>query len=67
MNGAEDAVMISGVYFSVETPSKLVLREMAYLIVEYVGKYTIQAGRVQEGRGGETTPYRRWEEGETVR
>ena len=57
-NEPEDAVRISGVYFSVETPSKRVVQRRAYLIVEYVGIYNIQSGRIQEGRGGDTTPYR---------
>ena len=54
-NGPEDAVRISGVYFSVETPSKRVAQRMAYLNVPCVGIYTIQSV-IQEG--GETTPYR---------
>ena len=53
-NGPEDMVRISGVYFSVESPSKHVAQRMAYLIVE--GIYTIQSDRIQMG-GGETTPY----------
>ena len=50
-NSPEDAVRISGVYFSVETPSKRVAQRMANLIVEYVGIYTIPSGRIQDGRG----------------
>ena len=52
--GPEDIVRISGVYFSVETPSKCVAQRMAYLSVEYVGIYIIQSGRIQEGRGDHT-------------
>ena len=58
-NALEDAVRISGVYFSAETHSKRAAQKMAYQIVEYFAIYTIQPGRIQEGRGGETTPHGR--------
>src|SRR4029434_3097134 len=67
--GPEDAVRNSGVYFSVETPSQLVLRgahRMSYLVVEYVGIYTIQSGRIQDGRPhptGECRKGRQWDGG----
>ena len=50
----EHAKLFSGVYYRVETSSKRAAERTAYLIAECVGIYTIQSGRIQEGRGHHT-------------
>src|SRR4029434_1171385 len=46
------SLIVSGVYFGVETPSQLGAQSKAYLIAEYVGIYTFQS-RSEERRVGE--------------
>ena len=55
-NGLEGAVRIPGVYFNVETPSQLVLREWPNSLWTMLA--FIPFSQVEYKMGGETTPYR---------